>query len=369
MLSSKEAKCGIASYTLDLNKPLSKLVDLRYEAFPGGGRLNEWKPLALKLRAEADLVHVQYHPQFCGYWRTPALAGVFCDFLKTLDVPIVLTAHDLLDEDFYDPKGSPFKIFFQRKMLPAFFRHTSQGRFLKGGFLTPATHFIAHWKKTEAGLRELGIAEEKITVLYPGLPACDAVSAQPSEFLKGRRAIGMLGFLREDKGYDLMLHVLAQLPKDVILLAIGEPAGGNHCYLDKLKVLAASLGLEDRFVVTGYLPDANTLALLSGCRMIALPYNYRHHTASYALSYAIAARRPVLVSDMAYFKEVGTLSSSLRFYDRKDPKSLLAAAREMLDHPEAINYAADPFYREWAWEAVAVKTLKIYEKLLAERGK
>lgn len=371
MLSSKEPKCGIASYTQDFNKPLSKLVELDYQAFPRMNDFSEWEKLAVRLNREADLVHIQYHPQFCGYWRIPALAQTFYDFLKSLKIPSVITVHDLLDQDFFEPRGNIIKTFTQRKFLTFFLHHIPYGIFLRGGFLKAGSHLIAHWKKTESGLLQLGIHAEKISVFYPGIPEpvkMEKMNGRFESFFKNSRVIGMLGFLRQDKGYEWMLRVLKDLPEDVCLLALGEPAGGNEKYLSFLESKAQELGVKNRFIVSGYLPDQEAMPILSRCRLIVLPYDYRHHTASYALSCAMSLKRPILASDMEYFHEIKSICPSLYTYDRKSLPTLSSAVAELLQKNEAPDFDQDPFYQNWTWVKIAEKTFEIYQSLVGSKA-
>ena len=372
MLSSKEPQCGIASYTRDFNQPLSGLVDLDYQSFPKIEDGQGWEQLSQYLNQRADMVHIQYHPQFCGYWRTPSLTHTFNRFLNSLKIPSVITVHDLLDQDFFEPRGSFLKTLIQRKLLSFFLHHTGYGIFLRGGFLKPGTHFVAHWKKTESGLLRLGIKKEDITVLYPGIPdtsQANAFNERFESFYKNHRVIGMLGFLRQDKGYDWMLEVLRRLPQDVCLLALGGAAHGNEGYAQQLQSKAKDLGLENRFMISGCLPDDETLPLLKRCQLIVLPYDYRHHTASYALSCVMSVHRPILVSDMEYFAEIKSLCHSLSIYDRKNLESLYSAVLENIEKKEIPDFNQDPFYQEWTWMAISKKMIGIYQRLLNQRVK
>src|SRR5690349_10217118 len=98
MLSSAAAQCGVAAYSQDLSGALRCFAEVTYKGFPDVHDDAAWFKLSKEISSTSDIVHIQYHPHFCGYWRTPSLIWRFRDFLESFSIPVVVTIHDLLDE-------------------------------------------------------------------------------------------------------------------------------------------------------------------------------------------------------------------------------------------------------------------------------
>jgi glycosyltransferase involved in cell wall biosynthesis len=107
-----------------------------------------------------------------------------------------------------------------------------------------------------------------------------------------------IGHLRHDKGIDLLIdawrQVSGRMPNVELLIAGSRPAGvelGNHSDISGLKIL-------DQFI-----PDDEYVDLIAEADVIVLPY--RAGTNSGVLSNVVSLEKPVIVSDIAMFKQSG----------------------------------------------------------------
>ncbi|HEV7943976.1 MAG TPA: glycosyltransferase family 4 protein [Solirubrobacteraceae bacterium] len=140
----------------------------------------------------------------------------------------------------------------------------------------------------------VGIRDGSVTAVANGVPAAAPAPAQAS--WGGGRVIGSLGRITEQKGYDLLVRALPQLPGATLVLVGDGPQRGS------LQELAADLGVGGRLIVTGWKPDAR--AYLPTFDIFALPS--RWEGMPLGILEAMHAGLPVLASD------VGSVAEAVR---------------------------------------------------------
>ncbi len=372
MVSSWQEKCGVAEYTRSLKKPLDKLVTARMIPIPRMTSRTSLRSVAEQIN-EGDVAHIQYHPDYCGYWRYPWKIHKFHSFLKYIRIPLVITVHDLtLRLPFWKFHRMNFKGVFYNALAVPIINWTPYGKFLLGKFLNAADHLIVHTDVTKRFLVSLNVQAEKISVLYPGIPDIAPLknSALRDEFgWKNRRLITVFGFIGPEKGYETVLKAMKYLPDDIVLVI----AGGSRfdCYdpyLEHLEVLISSLGLQDRVVITGHLDDDRVGAVLTAADIILLPYKLTMWTGtSYALSYALAAKRAVITSDTPFFLEVEQKYAAIRTFKDGDDQTLADAVIEVLNRSGQEEIGAREYRETWSWKNVAERTYQIYCGVLERR--
>jgi len=367
MMSSVRQKCGVADYTRDLARDLGSLADVRLAPCPDV--TSDCRQALHQIHREADLLHIQYHPDFFGTWRTPSIVFAFDSFLRRVRVPIVLTIHDHFSPRI-EARSHPSKIrgaIFNWFVLPLINR-TAYGRFVRGGFLKHARHLIVHSGGMKIALQEFGVRPESVSVLYPGVPILPDSSGIAIREIwgidKGKRIVTLFGFVRPLKGIEIALQALVGIPEAVLLIAGGAPDGAGEEYVTSLSSLSESLGIKERVKVTGYLAPQDAAAALVGSDAIVLPYPETLTSASYALSYAAAAGRPLVVSDSPFFKEIQLRYNAFTVFRAGDQEALASAVQDVL--AEDRNKAgAEEFRKNESWSNTAARTFEIYRKILA----
>jgi len=141
--------------------------------------------------------------------------------------------------------------------------------------LHDAAHVIANSAHSKTLLRKWGLADDKVTVMHPGV---DTTRFVPSSADTGaRQRLGWLdrtviltvGALQKRKGQDMMIRALpalrARVP-DVLYSIVGE--GWERAYLERL---ADELGVRDRVQFRGVPTDAELVTCYQQCDLFALP--------------------------------------------------------------------------------------------------
>jgi glycosyltransferase involved in cell wall biosynthesis len=207
-------------------------------------------------------------------------------------------------------------------------------------------------------VRKAGVPAERIH-LVPNVFASRAVpfpkgAAKRYLELPDVPAIGWVGRLSEEKGPDLALEAFARLARpDARLVMIG---GGPD--EPSLRRRAASLGIEDRVIWRGIVPNAGALfeafdAFLLSSRTEGTPI---------ALLEAIAARVPVVATRVGGVPDVINESSGL-LVESGDVAGLAEALAHVLDDPGLAKARADRARARVVGDTAAEEWLSRYESI------
>jgi glycosyltransferase involved in cell wall biosynthesis/O-antigen/teichoic acid export membrane protein len=169
----------------------------------------------------------------------------------------------------------------------------------------------------------------------------------------------------EAKGIDLLLQAFARIAPlaDAKLMIAGD---GRD--VERVRRLAAELGLSDRIRLIGAIDGAAKSALLQRARLVCVPS--RFETSSLVSLEAQASGTPVLAFDIPALREVlapdgGVLVPSF---------DVGAYARELLrllNAPEqcrAMGEAGRQFVRRFHWDAVASQQERVYLEAVSARS-
>src|SRR6266540_986588 len=372
MLTPWRDRDGITDYARALTEELGHLADV--EIVPLESEFSD--AVAHRMATQlnrGDVVHIQHDTDDLGNWRTPARVWWFWRLLKQIRVPSVVTVHDLPPLLSMRRGNGPIKTIIYNGLILPIVNWTPLGAFLRGGFLRPARHVIVHSSDNVPVLATLTVPERNISVLYPGIPSLVAsdFSIRDKYRLEGTKILAMFGFIAPYKGIETALEALQLLPKNhVLLIAGGIRSDYYRSYLEQLTRAIQASGLQGRVVVTGYLDEPMVGAALAAADAVLVSRKASAITggASYSLSYALAARRPVITSDLPFFCEIERGYSAVKTFPEGDAQALARTVLNVLagDGGQPPEPEGAKRYREgWSWKSVAAKTYAIYERLLA----
>ena len=287
----------------------------------------EYGPSVVRLlrrvqRLEPDVAHVQWLaiPRLDVHW------------LRRLDRPTVLTAHDVLP------------------------RRPSNAR-AWGEVLALVDRVIVQSQRALEQLAGVGVERERLVrIQHPVFES--GVEASPPE----GRTILFFGLIRDYKGLDVLLRALADVPQARLVVA-GDP-------LDSVKPvqrLAQELGVADRIDWRlGYLPEKEVETLMREATMVVFPHRGGEF-ASGTLATALGHGRPVVVTEI--------LGETVREYGAglvvppDDPAALAEACTRLLTDKAALSEAFHG--TEWAraalsWAAIAEAHERLYADLVGK---
>lgn len=368
MLTSTAERCGIAVYSSDLADGLRTLVDL--EIVPTWDRSTPWDSYLAESSGrlnECDLVHIQHEYSFWG----SVLPGQNKFFAQASSIrrPIVLTAHTL------DPTrqvlgldlpGSPLRKSAKRVLasIPPYRKVIERKTFEVGG------RIIVHDPHAASRLESRGIAGSKIQVIPMGVPAPNPDVGLGEAFrrkysLEERTLIVIFGFIRPGRGYETLLDALPMVSRDAVLVMAGGPQTEAHrAYLDALSAEIESRGLQEQVVITGYLPDELAAGAMRAADVVLCPQEAG--TGSYTLQVAFAYARPIIASDLPYFRFLEETAGCLLTFAGGDAQDLAAKINSVLGDDalrQRLSDRALAYAGEHTWAKVAERTVQIYEEL------
>ena len=180
--------------------------------------------------------------------------------------------------------------------------------------------------------------------------------------------ITLFGFITANKGYELTIRSLPDLPSDVVLLI----AGGTQTreledYPAHLLQLADSLGVKDRVRITGFVPDSDVPEVMAASSLVLTPHT--HATGSYSVMVPLSYGKAVVASDLAVFREIQERGDCLRLFPSGDLDAYREALRSLLADEsavESLEKKARHYAENHSWTAIATRTVEVYEKAISD---
>jgi FkbM family methyltransferase len=152
--------------------------------------------------------------------------------------------------------------------------------------------------------------------------------------------VGSFGFLFPHKGIDTLIRSLALLAQAVgrpvrLLCVNSTPDAPSRQTLLDYQQLAQELGVAERIVWrTDYLPITECQRLLDAADCIVLPYKDTRESASAAVTVGLSSGKPVLVSPLHIFDDLGPVTRRLGGFE---VEHVVEAVTALIQSPEAIR--------------------------------
>lgn len=270
--------------------------------------------------------------------------------LPQLDVPTVLTVHDLIFEH-YPQHHTRANRAFLRLAMPLFARG--------------ATRIIAVSRATAHDLETLyALPRAKIDVIYEGVdkhfrPAGEETRrAIRARYSPDRPYLLMVGTLEPRKNHRLALEALARLK------ARGYPhrlliAGGRGWLFAPVEAQVTALGLDADVTFTGYVPAEDLPGLYSTADCVLLPSLYEGF--GLPVLEAMACAAPVVCSNAGSLPELA--GDAARVVPPTDAEALAAAIEQILADPHLaaeLRRRGLEQARRFTWQETASKTVEVY---------
>lgn len=187
-----------------------------------------------------------------------------------------------------------------------------------------AAHVAVGARSSREVARLAGVPPEAIRTIHNGVPD---VELEPLPRPAQGQIIGSLGRLEPQKGFDVLVKSLSELP-GVTAVIVGE--GSEH---DRLVRLAKQLGVWDRLVLPGRSDEARRY--LTTFDVFVLPSRFEGFPL--AIVEAMLAGLPVVATDVGSVAEAVVDGKTGRLVARDDPSSLARAVRDLLEDPKRAH--------------------------------
>ncbi|MCL7452742.1 MAG: glycosyltransferase family 4 protein [Anaerolineae bacterium] len=186
--------------------------------------------------------------------------------------------------------------------------------------------------------------------------------------LPAEQVVFSVGRVVFEKGLHVLLRatplILGQHPAAKIVIA------GRGPELDWLRSLSWQLGVGEKILLTGFISDEDRDRLFKIADCAVFPSLYEPF-GIVALE-AMAARCPVVVSEVGGLKDVVQHAETGITVYPDDPSSLAWGIVHTLQHPEWAAVRVENAYRmvreKYTWDGIARKTVDTYRQVIAERS-
>jgi glycosyltransferase involved in cell wall biosynthesis len=187
--------------------------------------------------------------------------------------------------------------------------------------------------------------------------------------LPGEKIVFNVGRMVQEKGVQVLVEampkVLAENPDAKFIIA------GTGDLLPTLRARAWDLGVGDRVLFTGFIPDDDRDRLYKVAACAVFPSLYEPF-GIVALE-AMAAKVPVVVSLVGGLQEVVKHAETGITVYPDNAESLAWGINHTLARPDWAGQRVANAYRvvleEYNWQRIAQRTIQVYERIVAERSK
>jgi glycosyltransferase involved in cell wall biosynthesis len=286
---------GIYRYTLELEEGLKK-EGIGVDNFWIKKRTHDELMDIAKNLKNYSIIHIQHEYSLFG-----KASIYFNDFLKNLKknskAKIIFTMHSV--------RSQKEKLGLLGPVKKLVFRINNYKINAYGDLI------IVHTESAKNILiNEYGFDKNKIDVIPMWVSKIKLKSKK--SFFKNKKILLCWGFIQPHKNYESVIKSLTSLPQNICLEIIGSAHPSNFKrdvdYINNLKKLITELQLNSRVkIVDKYLPDSELDKYIFGSNLILLPY--RMITTSAVFFRSIAFKKPIIASNIDFFKEINKATS------------------------------------------------------------
>jgi phosphatidylinositol alpha-mannosyltransferase len=257
-------------------------------------------------------------------------------------------------------------------MVATFHAATARSRFLAmfDTVLQPFLEKLAGRIAVSAAARTVIVEHlgADAVVIPNGVEVSHFAAAHPLDGYPRRGGtVGFVGRYDEPrKGMDVLVGAVERLAADrPDLQVVVAGRGDRQEFLDRLPA-----GLAPRFAMLGQVSEVDKARMLRSVDVYCAP-NTGQESFGVILLEAMAARAPIVASDIDAFRRVLDGGAAGQLFATGDPVNLAAALGELLDDPgrrDQLVAAGDTAVAPYDWRVVVHSVLRVYELAIAGAG-
>ena len=215
------------------------------------------------------------------------------------------------------------------------------------------------------------LPQEKIEIVPNGIDTKRYNASVDQSAVKGRygvhpdeKLVLCVGRLVPQKGIEYLIRAVPQIARrypNSKFIIVGEGWLRGH-----LEYIARSTGHQWKITFTGWIQDQELIALLNSADALVVPSIYEPF-GIVALE-GMAAGVPVVASDVGGLAEIVEHEHTGILAYSRSPESIAWAVGRVLSDPdhskEMVQNAQEMVQKTYSWEAIAMKTAKIYKEVV-----
>ncbi len=261
--------------------------------------------------------------------------------------PSVVTIHDLT-----------LSFFPGKKMTSPFYR--AAYHLVLSSIVKRSKGVIAVSENTKKDLVELlKVDPEKVAVIYEGV--AEEFKIDPT--IKKEEILLYTGVWRSHKNLVNLLEAFAQLCERRDFKGKLVITGREDPHYPEVKQAVHSLGLENRVVLPGLVPEDELVRLYNAAKVYVLPSLYEGFGLSPLES--MACGTPVVTSNTSCLPEICGQDNA-RFFDPRDPEDMAQTIADVwFDETVQSTLCENGLQRvnNFSWKAMAEETLNLYNRV------
>lgn len=231
---------------------------------------------------------------------------------------------------------------------------------------------IVHQEEDKTILTNLGIKEEIISIVPLGQGVVEDI---PKEYQRKQLGIdssfvvGSYGFLLPHKGIKETIKAITIIKRsipDIHYLAVCSlfDAPESKNYYNECITLINELGLQDNVtMISDFLQNKESMMYLQCCDALIMPYLNTQQSASGAMRFCMAARRPVITTSIPIFNEFKKYVIQIKNAEPELISDAVIQISESKDEEEYAKKSMD-YLKNNSWTVVSKQLYNIYKMVL-----
>jgi glycosyltransferase involved in cell wall biosynthesis len=366
--NSLPRRCGIATFTTDLQQAISKShpeLETSIVAMTDYGQTYDYPPaVALQIKDDnieeyvraADFLNAGRFDAVClqhefGIFGGEA-GGYIVELLSRLTMPVVTTLHTVLAEP------------------------TAVQRVVLERIVEASSKVVVMAKKGRELLRTIyQVPDDKIEVISHGIPDVAFVGSDAAKGklgFSGREVILTFGLLSPNKGIEVMIDAMPSIMKyrpDAVYVVLGATHPNlvreqGEAYRNSLTARVRELGVDENVVfLDQFVDQATLLEFISMCDIYVTPYLNEAQMTSGTLAYSFGLGKPIVSTPYWHARELladgrGVL---VPFGDAAEIGGEIAELLTDDVRRQAMRKRAYTFSRSMTWERTAERYMSTFE--------
>jgi glycosyltransferase involved in cell wall biosynthesis len=243
---------------------------------------------------------------------------------------------------------------------------------LERGLCADVDHVVATCTDEVFELRRLGLSRDRVSIVPCGVDTAVFTPRGPVAARSERPRLLVLGRLVERKGQEDAVRALPAVPDAELVVVGGPPVDelDTDPEVQRLRSIAASLGVGDRLVFTGAVARADVPGWIRSADVVlAVPW---YEPFGITPLEAMACGRPVVATAVGGLVDTVVDGGTGVLVPPRDPAALGEALAALLaDEERRVAYGAAGVKRartRYRWSRVVADTDAVYRSVLAARA-
>jgi glycosyltransferase involved in cell wall biosynthesis len=243
---------------------------------------------------------------------------------------------------------------------------------LERGLCADVDHVVATCTDEVFELRRLGLSRDRVSIVPCGVDTAVFTPRGPVAARSQRPRLLVLGRLVERKGQEDAVRALPAVPDAELVVVGGPPVDelDTDPEVQRLRSIAASLGVGDRLVFTGAVARADVPGWIRSADVVlAVPW---YEPFGITPLEAMACGRPVVATAVGGLVDTVVDGGTGVLVPPRDPAALGEALAALLaDEERRVAYGAAGVKRartRYRWSRVVADTDAVYRSVLAARA-